>query len=77
MFPVSYFLLEKKKEYKTYTFFKEAFFFFFNLLETEHLPLSKAIQLWVFFCWFLFVIFFFLQVSIYAGITNFGGYVFL
>lgn len=64
----------RKKEYKTYTFLRSNFFF--NLLETDHLPLSKAIQL----CFFLLLLvfwtffFFFLQVSVYAGITNFGGY---
>lgn len=61
----------RKKEYKTYTFLRSIFFF--NLLETDRLPLSKAIQLWGGFVLF-FVLFFFLTSSVYAGITNFGGY---
>lgn len=76
MFPVSYFLLEKKKEYKTYTFFKKLFFFFQPVGDRTS-PTFKGNSIVGVFLLVFICNFFFLQVSIYAGITNFGGYVFL
>lgn len=61
----------RKKEYKTYTLLRS--FLSLSLLGTDRLPLSKAIQLCGCIYFFVGFLYIFLT-SVYAGITNFGGY---